>query len=298
MNRIVKQVEALQIWFEGTVARWNASLRRFSVFDVVLDAADAFATHQMSLLAAALTYYALLALFPLLLLLVSTASFFVSEQLALDTVMRWARNYLPGIEQQVMPILREVVTMRGPATLIGFLALLWSASGVFDVVQQALDRAWQVAERRSFWLQRAYSIGVIALLGGMLLLSMVVSSASVDFFYWLLGDANAGEAVTRTMANWIAFALSWAAFFLLYKFFPHTRVSWRAALLASIAAALSWQVAKYGYGVYLTWFARYNLVYGSLGAIIGLLFWGYISAMILLFGAELSARIGRAQKQN
>ncbi len=291
-----KRIELLQLWFDETVARINRSLRRFPVFAVLLDTVDLFAQDQMSLLAASLTYYALLALFPLLLVLVASASFFVSQELAMAMVSRLTRTYLPGVEQYVLQILREVVDMRGTATVFGFVTLLWSASGVFDVVQQALDRAWHVQERRSFWLQRLFSIGVIGVLSVVLLSSILISSATLEFFASVLGDALTGQAVLREAANWIAVLMSFVVFFAFYKFFPHARVPWRAALIGAGVAAVSWQIAKFGYSVYLGYFARYNFVYGSLGAIIGLMFWGYISAMILLFCAELSARLGRPRE--
>lgn len=135
---------------EQTVARILLSLRRFYLGAILLDALDAFNRNQMTLLAAALSYYALLALFPLLLTLVGLASFFISEQTALDAVMRIAGQYLPGVEAQIKAILSQVVAARGAATLIGFVALLWSASGVFDVLQLALDRACASRRRARF----------------------------------------------------------------------------------------------------------------------------------------------------
>ena len=82
-----------------TVARWDKSLRRFSVFALALDTFDAFNRNNLTMLAASLSYYALLTLFPLLLLLISVAPFFISEGDALDTVFKVAHEYLPGAEQ-------------------------------------------------------------------------------------------------------------------------------------------------------------------------------------------------------
>jgi membrane protein len=278
-----------------TVARIMVSLRRFYLVAVVLDAMDAFNRNQMSLLAASLSYYALLALFPLLLVLVGGASFFIAEDVALEAVMRFAGQYLPGVENQVRAILHQVVDLRGTATVIGLLTLLWSASGVFDVLQQALNRAWRASVPRAFWLQRLFSIAVIAILGAFFLVSILVSSATMDFLSGLFGDAFDARAWQRDAANWLGFALSVVVIFLLYKFFPHARVTWRAALGGALAAAVLWQIAKFGYVVYLGYFSRLNFVYGSLGAVIGLMLWGYLSAAIILWGAELAARFGRAE---
>lgn len=290
-----RRSESMTKRIEQTVARILISLRRFYLVAVLLDAFDAFNRNQMSLLAASLSYYALLALFPLLLVLVGLASFFISEQTALDTVIRIAGEYLPGVQNQIKGILDQVIALRGTATVIGLLALLWSASGVFDVLQQALNRAWRVPVPRAFWLQRLFSIGVIAVLGLFFVASVLVSAVTVDFLYGILGDAANAQELHRNLANLVGIAASFIAFALLYKIFPHARVTWRAALLGAVVAALLWQLAKFGYGVYLSYFARLNLVYGSLGAVIGLMLWGYLSAAIILFCAELAARFGRAE---
>lgn len=280
---------------EQTVARIVLSLRRFYLVAVVLDALDSFNRNQMSLLAASLSYYALLALFPLLLVLVGAASFFIDRNVALSMVMRIAGQYLPGVESQVQAILMQVVDLRGTATLIGLVTLLWSASGVFDVLQQALNRAWRVPVPRAFWLQRLFSIAVIAVLGLFFLASVLVSAATVDFLYALVGDADNARQLRGDIANMLGIAVSFVAFLLLYKIFPHARVTWRAALWGAVAAAGLWQIAKVGYAVYLGYFSRLNFVYGSLAAVIGLMLWGYVSAAILLWGAELAARVGRAE---
>lgn len=292
-----QRIERLQVRTAETVARTETSLRRFYLVDVLLDSINAFNQNQMSLLAASLSYYALLALFPLLLVLVGVASFFIDQNLAMNTVMRFAGQYLPGVEPQVRAILEQVVDLRGTATLIGLVTLLWSASGVLDVLQQALNRAWRVPVPRAFWLQRLFSIAVIGILGLFFLASVLVSSATLDLLSRFFGGGLDIAEWRREAVNWAGFALSVPVIVLLYKFFPHARVAWRAALAAGVTAALLWHLAKFGYAVYLDYFSRLNFVYGSLAAVIGLMLWGYVSAAIILFGAELAARVGRGEKR-
>ncbi len=288
-------LEQTQLRMDATVARWNTSLRRFSVVNVLLDTLTAFTAHNMEVLAASLAYYALLALFPLLLVLIALSSSLISQANALETVMRLVRDYLPGSDQEVLQILQQVIELRGPATLFGIVALLWTASGVFDVLQYALDRAWDVPRPRAFWLQRVFSIGVIGGLGIVFLGSVLISTFSEAVVFNLIGGADTAHAAVGWFSDGLSIALGFVAFAILYKTFPHARVSWRAAVWGAASATLLWELAKYGYGLYLAYFARFNLVYGSVGAIIGLLFWGYISAMILLVGAELSARVGKGE---
>ncbi len=289
-------LELAQIRLEGTVARWNNSLRRFSVLAVVLDAADAFARDNMSFLAAALSYYTLLSLFPLLLLLISIAAFFIAEESALETVVQTARTFIPGAENELRAILHQVVELRGGATVFGIVALVWSASSVFDVLQHALDRAWRVREARAFWLQRLFSIVVVILLGALFFLSVLTTVFSQEVVYNLLGVFTLAREVIRLVSALIGFLFAFVGFSILYKTFPHVRVAWSVAVRGAFVAALLWQCAKFLYEVYVNSFARLNLVYGSVGAIIGLMLWGYIAATTILFGAELAAALGRKRE--
>lgn len=287
MNKVV---EVWQTRITQTVARWNASLRRFAVFSILLDAFTAFSADSMSLLAASLSYYALLALFPLLLLLIVTASPFLAQGDVLARVLAYVEQTLPGASEEIERVLVQVLDARGPATIIGILALLWSASSLFDIVQTALDRAWRVPKPRAFWKQRLFSIGMLALLGSLFVASLIVSGITDEV-------VRAALALTQDWFVWFGRLVSWImaflAFMLLYQFFPHAHVSRRTAFVGAVIAASLWEIAKIAYGLYLLHFARFNLVYGSVGAVIGLLLWGYISATILLFGAELSAVVGR-----
>lgn len=288
-----RRIELLELRTDETVARLMKSLRRFSVFALLLDTLDAFSKDNMGVLAAALSYYALLALFPLLLVLIAVASALLSGDDALRTVLVQSRQYLPGAETELKKILTEVVDLRGSVTLFGFLALLWTASGVFDVLQNAFDRAWRVPRPRAFWLQRLYSIAVIGIMGMVFVASVLSSTLPGNMMANIFGESVMARAIVRALGRTLGVAVGLFAYAVLYKTFPHARVSWRPALWGGLVAALLWELAKYVYEFYLVNIASLNLVYGSLGAIIGLLLWGYISATILLFGAELAAAIAR-----
>ena len=265
-------LEQTQLSLEATVARWNKSLRRFSVLDVLFDTFDAFAAHNMDALAASLAYYALMALFPLLLVMIALSSYFIAQDNALDTLMGLVRGYLPGSDAEVLKILQQVVALRGPATIFGIAALLWSASGVFDVLQYALDRAWQVPLRRAFLVQRLFSIAVVGVLGAVFLVSVLVSGFSETVMLAAAGGDDTAREAVRGVGRIVSIVLGFGAFAILFRTFPHAQVPWRAALWGAGTAALLWEIAKLAYRLYLSYFAQFNLVYGSVGAIIGLSF--------------------------
>jgi YihY family inner membrane protein len=138
-------------------------------------------------------------------------------------------------------------------------------------------------------------VAVIGLLGAFFFASAFLSAFSETVVFTLLGQTTVAREVVTWGGSLAGAMFAFVAFIILYKTFPHAKVEWRDALLAAVVATLLWHTAKYVYELYLVHFARFNLVYGSVGAVIGLLLWGYISATIVLFCAELSA--ARAHKR-
>lgn len=293
---MARPLEKLQIRVDETVARWSKSLRRFSVFALLLDTIDAFNANGLSMLAASLSYYSLLAIFPLLLLLISIAPLFISSEDAFEVVLELARQYVPGAEAALRGVLQQVIDERGSATVVGILALIWSASGVFDVLQVSFNRAWRVAQPRSFWLQRLFSIAVIGVMGVFFLAAVIASAFSESLVFGFYGDWRGARELVTWGGSVVGAFIAFSAFTMLYKTFPHAQVRWKHALLGGLVAAVLWQSAKYLYELYLVHFARFSLIYGSVGAIIGLLLWGYISATIVLLGGQLAATMGKLQK--
>lgn len=282
--------DQVQLHIQDAIASTLKWLRRFFIFDVLIQTVQSFSTHRMPELAAALAYYGVLALFPLLLVLIALSSTFVAGNQGVQQTIHFVGQYLPGAEFELQSILAQVLEARGPATLIGVVTLIWSASGLFDVLQNGMSRAWNTPAPRSLIKQRFYSIAAVGGLGLLFLVSVVVSTVTNDAVQFALGQ---NEASVEVAGNVLGFIASFLAFVVLYRVFPNAYVPWLAVLASALSAALLWEMAKHIYEIYLLYFARFNLVYGSVGALIGLLLWMYISAMILLFGGELAAVLGR-----
>ena len=165
-----------------TVARWNTSLRRFSVLDVIFDTLEAFVQAQdgqCCRVAGVLCAAGSVSVAAGVDCIVVRDSFRGELVRDRDTP---GRDYLPGSDSEVLQILEQVVALRGQATVFGVVALLWTASGVFDVLQYALNRAWQVPQPPAFWIQRLLSIGVIGILGRALFLISVLAAGFSDSF--------------------------------------------------------------------------------------------------------------------
>ena len=187
----------------------------------------------------------------------------------------------------------------GPGVLIScFIVVLWAGSWVFAVIERALNRIWG-ATSRAFWHGRALTIGMIGVIGLLLALSVVVTSFVVAL------REMAGNLSTRQMARYpillsagsvfwqgiyaaMSFLVTVVLFVVIYRFMPKAEVSFRDTLPGAVLGGLLWEVAKYIFAWSLNYF-HYDQIYGSVGAVVAVLSWSYVSSLILLFGAQLTA---------
>lgn len=262
----------------------------------------AYSEDRCSVLAAALSYYTLLSLFPLMLFILGLASLFVQSEPAIRDVTRFMESYLPIGNTLIRSSLEEVTRLRGPLTVIGAVGFLWSSSGVFDLVQLGLNRAFCVVHARPIWRQRMVSLGMVIGICLLFGLSFLMTTAErLAIHYRILERHN---FVIDTVPPVLATILGIIIFGLLYRYIPFDpTIRWKDIWLPALLAAVLWEAAKLGFAWYLTNMATLNFVYGSVGAIIALMLWGYLTAAILLGGAELAAvasgarqRVGAAQE--
>ena len=177
--------------------------------------------------------------------------------------------------------------------IIGLVTLLWAASGVFTNLAYNINLAWPRARRYSFLQKRLMGVRIIAGLSGLLILAIIF-----DWLSHLLLFLHITNVSFYDLRLWRLFSRvgSWLTvfllFFALYRWVPITYVRWRSSFWGAMFASAAWKIATTGFAWYVTsGFGRYQLVYGSLGAVVALLFLIYLIAMITLFGAHLSAAI-------
>ena len=271
-----------------------------SVALLVWDMLQNFGLHRGGETAAAIAYYGLFSIFPLAIFIMSAVAFFLGSVEHQDVIIQTISSYLPGSEELLQSTVDQVMQVRGSINLLSLLVLLWSASSVFSLLAAAVDRAWCIDCTPPVWRNRLLGV-VITLMAGVLIIVAIASSTLVQFLRHY-GNLLAPELAARLSSFGIAgYALALAtsviAFFLLYKWVPMMRVPWRAALLGAIVAGVAFEIARNIFGWYLSTFALKNVsqVYGSIGAVLGLLLWVYFSAMIALLGAELGAAYVRGQ---
>ena len=250
--------------------------------------------------AASLAYYAIFSLFPLLLVIIAGGSYFLNNQQVYQTVLQFMENAIPASPQMIEENLKQVLVSRGTIGSISLLTLLWSASGFFSSLARNINLAWSNAPRRNFLEKRLVALGMIGGLVGLLVISL-----SLNWMATLIPALNLVDVSSQRLNLWTWFSnlgsllTLFLLFLALYRWVPSTRVSWKATLWGALVASVAWRVATAGFRWYLqSELGRYQLVYGSLGAIVALLFLIFIVSLITLFGAHLSAAIDRWENEH
>lgn len=259
-----------------------------------------FTEHQGTANSAAIAYYVLFSLFPLTLLLISLGSFVLNSQEAQERALVVVAGYFPAAVELVRTNIERVLQLRRTASVVGIVGLIWSASGLFGGLSRAINRAWDVETPRPAWAERALAAGLVLLSAFLFFVSLYASPAielvSRLSALLLSGSPVSPSLVSNLSSNVLPFLLTALSFSFLYTVLPSTHVRWIEVLPGALLAGLAWQVAQIGFTFYLGTFAAYNLVYGSVAAVIALLLWSYISGVIILLGAEFTVQYARRRR--
>ena len=256
---------------------------------------DDDATH----LSAGIAFYAVFSLFPLLLGLLAISGIVFSSVTLQEQLLAYVTESMPGSKEFVSKNVEELVRFRGALGIGAILGLLWSASSVFGAISRAINRAWDVDKNRPFYVAKPMHI-IMALGVGVLFLLSSFSTAAIE----LLSNHSRGLGLSGQeffldlgLGNLALRAIPWVitltVFLLLYRLVPNCKTYWRYVWPGAVVAAVLYEVSKGIFVWYLANVANYELVYGSLASMIVLLSWAYLSAFILILGAEISSEYGR-----
>jgi len=269
-----------------------SSLDARSFGHVLVRAVREFGEDAMSIYAAALAYRALFALFPFLIFMVALVAFLDMPQLFAWMQSQAAMVVPQESMQQVNQVIAELQTPRGGLLSIGILLALWSASSGVMSAMEALNVAYDVTERRPMWKRiplavfYTVSIAVLMLTAAAL---MVLGPQAAQWVAQRLGLEQMLVTVWSWMRWPVAVLLLMLVVSLVYYAGPNVKARFRFITPGAILAVVIWVAASVGFGYYVSNFGNYDATYGSLGAIVILLFYFYLSAAVLLFGAEVNA---------
>ncbi len=274
-----------------SVAQWRVPL-------VILGrAVTNFIEDSGNQMAAAVSYYALFSLFPLTLLAVSIFGIVIRDPGIQDVVLAAIIGFLPIQDQSIANSLRNVAELGPTLTAVSAVGSIWSAGALSGALRSSLNVVFEVQAGRPWFRAKLIDyvflpIIALPLVGGIVVttlwriaqvefgqvLGVVRSPVSFSFFW------NAGALAIPLALTFVAFLLT---YWLLPNRHPRFRYIWPGALLAAVA----FEALKVGFAAYLEHFASFNLIYGSLGSVIVLLFWVYLTANIVIFGGEVAAEV-------
>ncbi len=269
-------------------------------FGLVKDAASDFSDDECPRMAAALSYYTIFALPPLLVLILLIASIVLDPQDVQGAMAAQIQSLMgPEAAGEIRTILEHAEqpgASKGLAAVLGIAGVIFGATGVFIELQGALNRAWEVAPDpeqgglKNMITKRIFSLGMILAIAFVLLVSLALSAVLSSFGDVLAGMIpGLGEAVLHVINFAISFAVITLLFAAMFKIIPDAEIAWRDVWVGAAVTGLLFVIGKFLIGYYL---GRSNpgQAYGAAGSLAVLLVWIYYSAMILFFGAEFTQK--------
>lgn len=266
-----------------------------------------FFADRCTQMAAAISFHVLFSLFPLSILLVAVFGLVLRDQALRDDVLDFLLRNLPlsnAGRADLERLLESVTRTLSALGLVSLLGLAWSASGMMAALRRALNDAWDLERGRPFLRGKFVDLLLILALGLLFLVSLSLTIAA-SFARELggrlaetLGPLGSGAALAVVAFQLaVPFLLSLAIFAFVYRVVPAAQPRLRDVWPGALVAALGFELLKNGFAVYLAYFGNYNAVYGSLGAIVAFLFFIYLSANMLLFGAEVASEWPRLRAE-
>jgi membrane protein len=274
----------------------NSDMTFKDIWDLVKVAARAWSDDYAQSMGAALAYYTMFSIAPLLLILISIAGLVFGDDAARGEIFGQLRGLLgPSVALAVQGLLESVnkPAESVTATVIGVVLLLIGATSVFGELQDSLDRIWRAptrARRSGIWRlvrARLLSFGMILVAGFLLMVSLVASTCLAALQKWWGPLFSGGAIVARVIELGLGFVLATAVFAMIYKIMPRVRIHWKDVWIGAMVTSLLFTAGKHVIGVYVGK-SGISSGFGAAASLVVLLVWVYYSAQIFLLGAEFT----------
>jgi membrane protein len=262
-----------------------------------------FMDDQCTDLAAALTYYSVLAIFPAAIALTSLLGVVGQGTEAIDQVLGIVDDLGGGsLVKSVRPSLVELSSSQGAGLglVLGFLGALWSASGYVGAFGRAMNRVYEIGEGRPFWKLRPVNLLltlVLVVLAAITLAGLVLTGSVADAVGKAIGLGSTVVLAWQIVKWPVLLAVVVLMVALLYYATPNIRLpKFRWVSVGAVLAILTWIVVSAAFGLYVANFSSYDKTYGALAGVIAFLLWLWLTNLALLFGAELDSELERARE--
>lgn len=252
--------------------------------------------------AASIAYYALLSLFPFLLIVISILGSVTADDGMRQKVLQFVFRYFPA---QFDFIIMQLDAFRQTPIRLGVgggVGLVWASLGVFGAISTAVNHAWGVEKTRSFWRHRLFSFLMLAT-AGLLLLAAVLGAMAAQIvgarWFSLVSGGYPAIMVFRSYTiRYGLLLLPSVVFGLIYFFVPNVKVMLKDVWLGALITGLLWNAGFKGFSWFVRDPTRFALIHGSVATIVVFLIWIYISAVILLWGVEFTASYGKLRARS
>lgn len=251
--------------------------------------------------ASSIAYYALLSLFPFLLLAFALLGNATSNEGDRAAIFTFVLRYFPRQFEFITTQLDAFQQARVRLGVAGSILMVWAAMGVFGALTSAINHAWGVDKQPNFFKHKLISFLMLVMSGVLLLAGLLlVSAINVAEARWF------AAVIARTPALLVlqGFALKWASTMifivivgLVFYFVPNAKVRFRDVWLGAILTGLLWRGALFGFSQYVRDMGRFTSIHGSIAAVVVFLLWVYVSAVILLYGVEVTAAYARLRRR-
>jgi membrane protein len=252
-----------------------------------------------SQLAAGLSYYFILSLFPLLIAFAAALALVPLPHL-FDQILTLMGRFIPADSMGLVKgVLRDVISPHGGSILsVGIVLTIWAASGGVAALVEAVNVAYNLDDKRSFVRKRLLAIGLMFAVGALAVLALALMVVGPGFGRWLAGKAGLGGVFVALWPylRWVlSIACAVLSIELIYMWAPSLRRPFRSTLPGAVIALVTWLVLSSGLGLYLRNFSKLNKTYGTLAAAVALLLWLYWTAFAILVGAQFNAETMRTE---
>lgn len=268
---------------------------RFILFCV--DAVNEFLGKNCPYVAGAIAFYTLFSIFPLMLAVISVLGYVVGPQANQNELAVDVARIIPVSSQFIGETVKGVVSARAITGVASVFGLLWGATSAFSAIRKGINTAWGIRKTRPFLKERLMDLGLV--IGAAILFLIVLFMAPTLGVMKGVMDILFPEAeyfskfIWNMVSRLISPGLTLVAFLTLYRFMPNTEVRFKDIWPGAALACVAFHGVSQGFVWYVQTFPVYNLVYGSVGAILALLTWVYLSAIIVLFGALITSRYAK-----
>jgi membrane protein len=250
--------------------------------------------------AASIAYYSLLSLFPFFLLAFSILASVTSSQADRAVIFGFVLRYFPRQFEFVTTQLDTMQQARVQLGIFGSVLMVWAAMGVFGAMTSAINHAWGVDKQPSYFKHKLISFVMLVtasllLLVGLLLVS-AINVAEAGWFAVVLAKVPALLVLQSFAVKWASLIIFIVIVGLVFYFVPNAKVRFRDVWVGAVLTGILWRIALAGFSRYVRDLSRFS-IHGSIAAVVVFLVWVYISAVILLYGVEVTAAYARLRRR-